>query len=57
MQISQTPYYGTVDATPLSLILLTEYVNVDRIFRDDMFTDQQSSGLEPKYGPKTLKEP
>ncbi|RXA19573.1 amylo-alpha-1,6-glucosidase [Methanosarcina sp. MSH10X1] len=25
--IPQTPYYGTVDATPLFLILLTEYVN------------------------------
>ena len=26
-QIPHTPYYGTVDATPLFLILLTEYVN------------------------------
>ena len=25
--IPHTPYYGTVDATPLFLILLTEYVN------------------------------
>lgn len=25
--IPQTPYYGTVDATPLFLVLLTEYVN------------------------------